>query len=119
MDIQFSNCKVRGRRLCVGQQRCPSDGISVDELNHLFPFFVYELRGSSIVHSALQCTIFLLLIMTVLLIDYGMLSAIINTLNTDAAPLKQLLIIEHLTMIKLLRLLGYNSGVLEEIWIIN
>jgi DNA-binding IclR family transcriptional regulator len=62
-------------------------------------------------------------------------SAIINTMKIDAALLKRLsklresgisirdisdqLGMDQQTTIRLLRLLGYNTGVLEETWLIN
>ena len=64
-----------------------------------------------------------------------MVSAIINTLKIDAAMLKRLsrlyesgmsikeisnkLEMDQQTTIRLLRLLGYNTGVLEETWLTN
>lgn len=64
-----------------------------------------------------------------------MASAIINTLNIDAAFLKRLsklyesgmsikeigdtLKIDQQMAIRLLRLLGYNTGVLAETWLLN
>jgi hypothetical protein len=67
--------------------------------------------------------------------DDCMVPAIINTLNIDATVLKRLsklyesgmpikkisdtLKIDQQMMIKLLRLLGYNTGVLAETWIVN
>ena len=64
-----------------------------------------------------------------------MVSAIINTLNIDAAFLKRMsklyesgmsikeisdaLRIEQQMTIKLLKLLGYNNGVLVETWLFN